>query len=123
MSDAPELLPPEGAEDGSLHWLVTTATDGTLYTEVTWRCRFESYWSWPNCRMTPAEAWENGYRYHAPARPDDATERARLTAEVARLREALEKINEASWGPPKINDRLDALNTISAICDEALRHD
>jgi hypothetical protein len=77
-----ELRPPEGAEDGSRHWIA--APDAPPIVGV-WSN--DHGWMLPGGWLPPRLAAKfYHFRYHAPARPDDATERARLEAEVGRLR-------------------------------------
>lgn len=83
MSDTPELLPPEGAEDWSSHWLYHPY-DHTLFV---WTWSAKKVWAaYGGTEISPAEMADDGWSYYAPARPDDATERARLEGEVTRLR-------------------------------------
>ena len=58
-----------------------------LWDKGTW------YWCGSTSGETAAEVAHHSV-YHLPASPDDATERARLERENARLREALEDVAE-----------------------------
>lgn len=94
-----ELRPPEGAEDTRWHWI----EDRDGYRRPV--AYMSGLWGIGDALVKPSTTGSLGYRYHAPARPDDATERARLEGEVARLREendALSKKAEFDAGIFKV---------------------
>jgi len=118
-----ELRPPEGTEDALMHWLDHNGQP--VVAQYTSFPEWGVYGKW----YSPAEAYERGLRYHAPARPDDATERARLEAENARLREALEKARDQFAFYAEHHNAKGATEKATSnqqfvdMCREALRHD
>lgn len=118
MTDAPELLPPHGMQDGHYH----LANSDTEIEEKTIGRFYNRYWNIYGGRYSPHDAWRLGYIIIAPARPDDATERARLEGEVARLREALERITRLPLGPDTGSAQWQ-IDCAVSIAKEALRHD
>jgi hypothetical protein len=124
-----ELRPPEGAEFRSHHWLQLD----DYYLPIVWDNTVG--WGIGYRWVSPMEAYRRGYRYHAPARPDDATERQRLEGEVARLRKELDALKVVIQKAPKANefpaaqwdDELLFLgrwrDDVLAAAREALRHD
>jgi hypothetical protein len=109
MSD--ELRAPPNAEIG-YHWLFMPngRSAATWWDGVSWY--LSDPIGWPT----------DGYRYHAPAHPDDATERARLEGEVARLRRALATIADIPLGPDHGSAQWQ-IDCAAQIAREALRHD
>jgi hypothetical protein len=89
MTDTTECRPAAGTADGSLHWLkpANHAAQIWWWEAGEWRDRI-------GYARSPQVQAQWGYAYHLPASPDDATERARLADENARLREALEWYGE-----------------------------
>lgn len=87
MTDAPELLPPDGADDQSIHTLLNKQKRAVC---AVWDAAVNAWGIDGDAYRDPTNAARVGYIYYRsgyiPARPDDATERARLSAEVARLR-------------------------------------
>lgn len=87
MSDHCE--PPEGAEDGSLHWLESGDPDAFVEHEAAEWSGGSPYqgagWYFPGSqrRESPQHVAALGYRYFAPVTPP--AEVARLRAEVERL--------------------------------------
>ena len=86
-----ECRPAAGAADGSLHWL--TYTDGSVRDVGMWR---RGGWDISGGRFSPKNAARLGFVYYLPASPDDATERARLEKENARLRAVADAAQEVA---------------------------
>jgi len=82
--DAPTCRPPPEFDHEPFHWLLNRDTP---VPSSAW---MHGYWTNPDRRLTPEQMSNGGqWTYSHPCRPDDATERARLEKENARLREAL----------------------------------
>lgn len=98
-----ECRPAAGAADGSLHWLkpANHAAQIWWWEAGEWRDRI-GYARSPQVQAM----W--GFTYHLPASPDDATERARLEKENARLREVADAAREVATAV----DCLEAARTV-----------
>ncbi len=79
-----ECRPAAGAADGSLHWLLVKHSGH--YNIGVWHIAPREYWVMDGRIWYPPDVRNAGMTYHAPASPDDATERAMLADENARLR-------------------------------------
>jgi len=111
-----ECRPAAGAADGSLHWLkpANHAAQIWWWEAGEWRDRI-GYARSPQVQAM----W--GFTYHLPASPDDATERARLERENARLREALDIACEGLLIVSGQRQCIDNLLSHEAVALEALR--
>lgn len=87
MTDAPTCRPPPEFQRERWHWLLSPEEPPELVLDE-WE---EGAWV-VDVIATPEAMAMYGFTYSRPCRPDDATVRARLEKENARLREALGKL-------------------------------
>ena len=93
-----ECRPAAGAADGSLHWLLDT--DAGHHNMAVWIPTPQACWAMNGRLWYPSDLHKAGLTYHAPASPDDATERARLEREVKRLQGQIDAQAKPVAGDP-----------------------
>lgn len=82
-----ECRPAEGA---AAHWFKHNDHGYRLYERISGTA-LGTFWMYRDFGGKSETLAAEGWTYHLPASPDDATERARLEKENARLREALDQ--------------------------------
>lgn len=87
MTDAPTCRPPPEFQRERWHWLLSPEEPPELVLDE-WE---EGAWV-VDVIATPEAMAMYGFTYSRPCRPDDATVRAQLETENARLREALKQV-------------------------------
>ncbi|HET6610134.1 MAG TPA: hypothetical protein VFG62_25950 [Rhodopila sp.] len=85
-----DVRPPDGAEDGSHHWL---QCDGYSEAACIW---YRDAWMIPGRGMFAYPEDMSGWRYLRPASPTTDAELAAAREEIARLREAATKLLESA---------------------------
>lgn len=85
MDEMSQCRPPEGAEN---HWFKHKDHGYRLYERISGTA-LGTFWMYRDFGGKSETLAAEGWTYHLPASPDDATERARLEQEVERLWEAL----------------------------------
>ena len=90
MDEMSQCRPPEGAEN---HWFKHNDHGYRLYERISGTA-LGTFWMYRDFGGKSETLAAEGWTYHLPASPDDATERARLEQEVERLWEALRAIRD-----------------------------
>lgn len=81
MDEMSQCRPPEGAEN---HWFKHNDHGYRLYERISGTA-LGTFWMYRDFGGKSETLAAEGWTYHLPASPDDATERARLEREVKRL--------------------------------------
>jgi len=104
MTQQPACVPPEGAEDGSWHWLQEAQEQPKAFR---WRKGVKRwFWQFGAYDIGPPEpSEENDWRYIGPASPTDATDLAAARAENAKL-------------AAEVKDAWDAMDALGNQCRE-----
>ena len=112
-----ECRPAAGAEH---HWFKHNDHGYRLYERISGTA-LGTFWMYRDFGGKSETLAAEGWTYHLPASPDDATERARLEQENARLREALDIACEGLLIVSGQRQCIDNLLSHEAVALEALR--